>query len=152
MRGAVSMGHGRVGKHRKHPGGRGLAGGMHHERINMNKYHPGHFGKKGIRHFHLKPNREWTPIVNIDHLWTLVSKQTREAAQKNKDKATVIDATKSVIYIISLILLGLLQGPRKGLSPQDPHRCEMQDYLQAGREEDQGGWRCRRAYRLIANE
>ena len=31
------MGHGRVGKHRKHPGGRGYAGGMHHERINFNK-------------------------------------------------------------------------------------------------------------------
>ncbi len=37
LRGHVSMGHGRVGKHRKHPGGRGTAGGMHHERIMMNK-------------------------------------------------------------------------------------------------------------------
>jgi hypothetical protein len=31
-RGHVSAGYGRVGKHRKHPGGRGLAGGMHHHR------------------------------------------------------------------------------------------------------------------------
>lgn len=31
-RGHVSAGHGRVGKHRKHPGGRGLAGGAHHHR------------------------------------------------------------------------------------------------------------------------
>ena len=31
-RGHVSAGKGRVGKHRKHPGGRGLAGGMHHHR------------------------------------------------------------------------------------------------------------------------
>ena len=31
-RGHVSAGHGRVGKHRKHPGGRGLAGGQHHHR------------------------------------------------------------------------------------------------------------------------
>uniref|UniRef100_A0A669F2M3 Uncharacterized protein n=2 Tax=Euteleostomi TaxID=117571 RepID=A0A669F2M3_ORENI len=30
-------GHGRVGKHRKHPGGRGNAGGMHHHRINFDK-------------------------------------------------------------------------------------------------------------------
>ncbi|KAG6377527.1 60S ribosomal protein L27a [Boletus reticuloceps] len=44
-RGHVSAGHGRVGKHRKHPGGRGLAGGMHHHRINFDKYHPGYFGK-----------------------------------------------------------------------------------------------------------
>lgn len=31
-RGNVSAGYGRVGKHRKHPGGRGLAGGAHHHR------------------------------------------------------------------------------------------------------------------------
>jgi hypothetical protein len=36
-RGHVSAGHGRVGKHRKHPGGRGLAGGQHHHRTNMDK-------------------------------------------------------------------------------------------------------------------
>ena len=34
-----------TGKHRKHPGGRGNAGGMHHHRINYDKYHPGYFGK-----------------------------------------------------------------------------------------------------------
>lgn len=33
------------GKHRKHPGGRGNAGGLHHHRINFDKYHPGYFGK-----------------------------------------------------------------------------------------------------------
>ena len=37
MRGAVSMGHGRVGRHRKHGGGRGNAGGMHHHRIQYEK-------------------------------------------------------------------------------------------------------------------
>ena len=31
-RGHVSAGHGRIGKHRKHPGGRGNAGGQHHHR------------------------------------------------------------------------------------------------------------------------
>jgi len=36
------------GKHRKHPGGRGNAGGMHHHRINFDKYHPGYFGKVRI--------------------------------------------------------------------------------------------------------
>lgn len=40
-RGHVSAGHGRIGKHRKHPGGRGLAGGQHHHRTNLDKYHPG---------------------------------------------------------------------------------------------------------------
>ena len=42
-RGHVSAGHGRVGKHRKHPGGRGMAGGQHHHRTNIDKYHPGYF-------------------------------------------------------------------------------------------------------------
>jgi hypothetical protein len=46
-RGHVSAGHGRVGKHRKHPSGRGKAGGQHHMRINFDKYHPGYFGKVG---------------------------------------------------------------------------------------------------------
>jgi len=32
LRGHVSMGNGRVGKHRKHPAGRGNAGGFHHHR------------------------------------------------------------------------------------------------------------------------
>jgi len=53
-RGHVQMGHGRVGKHRKHPGGRGNAGGQHHHRILMDKYHPGYFGKVGMRHFHVQ--------------------------------------------------------------------------------------------------
>jgi len=43
------MGYGRIGKHRKHPSGRGNAGGQHHKRIMMDKYHPGYFGKVGMR-------------------------------------------------------------------------------------------------------
>jgi len=89
------MGHGRVGKHRKSPGGRGLAGGMHHERIMMNKYHPGYFGKVGMRVFHLQRNWKYCPTINTDKLWSLVSTATRESCVKNKDKAPVIDVTKS---------------------------------------------------------
>ena len=44
LRGHVSHGHGRIGKHRKHSGGRGNAGGQHHHRINFDKYHPSYFG------------------------------------------------------------------------------------------------------------
>ena len=43
MRGHVCCGYGRVGKHRKHPSGRGVSGGLTHHRINFNKYHPGYF-------------------------------------------------------------------------------------------------------------
>src|ERR1700730_2862948 len=65
-RGHVSAGHGRVGKHRKHPGGRGLAGGQHHHRTNMDKYHPGYFGKVGMRYFHKQCNHFWKPVINLD--------------------------------------------------------------------------------------
>ncbi|CAN7053124.1 unnamed protein product [Brassica rapa subsp. trilocularis] len=71
-RGHVSAGHGRIGKHRKHPGGRGNAGGMHHHRILFDKYHPGYFGKVGMRYFHKLRNKFYCPIVNLDRLWSLV--------------------------------------------------------------------------------
>merc|ERR1711981_1444189 len=95
-RGHVSAGHGRVGKHRKHPGGRGNAGGMHHHRINFDKYHPGYFGKVGMRHYHLKKNTVHCPTVNLDKLWTLVSEQTRlNYAKKPDGPAPIIDAVRA---------------------------------------------------------
>merc|ERR1712110_105957 len=99
MRGHISMGHGRVGKHRKSPSGRGKAGGMHHERILMNKFHPGFYGKCGMRVFHLQRNWKYCPTINTDKLWSLVSEQTRKAAAGKSDKAPVIDVTKSVSRI-----------------------------------------------------
>lgn len=44
----MSAGHGRIGKKRKHPSGRGNAGGQHHHRILFDKFHPGYFGKVGL--------------------------------------------------------------------------------------------------------
>jgi len=92
------MGYGRVGKHRKHPSGRGKAGGLTHHRTNIDRYHPGTFGKKGQRHFHLKKNQYFRPIVNLDKLWTLVSEETRTKYAASKDKAPVIDVTKAGFY------------------------------------------------------
>jgi large subunit ribosomal protein L27Ae len=86
-RGHVSAGHGRIGKHRKHPGGRGLAGGQHHHRINMDAYHPGYFGKVGMRHFHLTKNQYHVNTVNIDKLAQLV-------VNSQVDGIPVIDALK----------------------------------------------------------
>ena len=68
MRGSVSFGHGRIGKHRKHSAGRGNAGGLKHHKILFDRYHPGYFGKNGIRHFHLKRNPLHKPTINIDKL------------------------------------------------------------------------------------
>ncbi|KAI8837748.1 ribosomal protein L18e/L15-domain-containing protein [Chytriomyces cf. hyalinus JEL632] len=87
----VSAGHGRVGKHRKHPGGRGLAGGQHHHRINMDKYHPGYFGKVGMRHFHLTKNQYHCPTMNVDKIWTLVPEADRAAVA---GAVPVIDLTR----------------------------------------------------------
>ncbi|CAN6572278.1 unnamed protein product [Malus baccata var. baccata] len=77
-RGHVSAGHGRIGKHRKHPGGRGNAGGMHHHRILFDKYHPGYFGKVGMRYFHRLRNKFHCPIVNLDKLWSLVPQEVKD--------------------------------------------------------------------------
>jgi large subunit ribosomal protein L27Ae len=77
-RGHVSAGHGRVGKHRKHPGGRGLAGGQHHHRINMDMFHPGYFGKVGMRHFHYTKNQYYNSIVNIENLVSFVKTSSSE--------------------------------------------------------------------------
>jgi large subunit ribosomal protein L27Ae len=88
----VTAGHGRVGKHRKHPGGRGNAGGQHHHRILFDKFHPGHFGKVGMRTFHVKKNPDFRPVANVDKLWSLAGEETLKAAQAGKfgDKAPVI--------------------------------------------------------------
>ncbi|KPI44232.1 60S ribosomal protein L27a [Cyphellophora attinorum] len=88
-RGHVSAGHGRVGKHRKHPGGRGMAGGQHHHRTNIDKYHPGYFGKVGMRYFHKTQNQFWKPTINLEKLWSLVPQETREAyiSKKKTDTA-----------------------------------------------------------------
>uniref|UniRef100_A0A6U2DTH4 Large ribosomal subunit protein uL15/eL18 domain-containing protein n=1 Tax=Chlamydomonas euryale TaxID=1486919 RepID=A0A6U2DTH4_9CHLO len=97
-RGHVSAGHGRVGKHRKHPSGRGNAGGQHHHRIMMDKYHPGYFGKVGMRHFHLNKNAYHCPIVNLDKLWSLVGEEARVKAAADTSVAAVIDVTKYGIF------------------------------------------------------
>ena len=97
-RGHVCAGHGRVGKHRKHPGGRGNAGGQHHHRINFDKYHPGYFGKVGMRYFHKTQNQFHRPTINLDKVWTLVSDATREKYEdaSESDKVPVIDVTRFV--------------------------------------------------------
>jgi len=90
-RGHVSAGHGRVGKHRKHPGGRGLAGGQHHHRTNFDKYHPGYFGKVGMRRFHLTRNSSWRPTINVDKLWSLVPAEERAGISEDSEVVPIID-------------------------------------------------------------
>jgi large subunit ribosomal protein L27Ae len=95
LRGQVSHGHGRVGKNRKHEGGRGNAGGQHHHRINFDKYHPGYFGKVGMRHYHLQKNKYFCPTVNVDALPSLITAQDRAGKGRAADKVPVIDCIKA---------------------------------------------------------
>ncbi|XP_036180822.1 60S ribosomal protein L27a-like [Myotis myotis] len=99
LRGHASHGHGRIGKHRKHPGGCRNAGGLHHHRINFDKNHPGDCGKGGMRHHHSKRNQSFCPTVNLDKLWSLVSEQTQVNAAKSKTRAAPItDVVRSGSY------------------------------------------------------
>merc|ERR1712037_43781 len=111
LRGHVSHGHGRIGKHRKHPGGRGKAGLLTHHRINMDKYHPGYIGKVGMRHFHLKKNPHYCPTINIEKLWSLVSQATYEKYRDSKDKK---------VPVIDCLHKGYFKVLGKGVLPKVP--------------------------------
>merc|ERR1711915_1080877 len=113
-RGHVSAGHGRIGKHRKHPGGRGNAGGQHHHRINFDKYHPGFFGKVGMRHFHKTKNSYHCPTVNLDRIWTLVPSTVREEFGKTEV------AAKGVVPVIDVTQSGFFKVLGKGRLPKQP--------------------------------
>ncbi|KAK2966265.1 hypothetical protein RJ640_003322 [Escallonia rubra] len=56
----------------KHPDGQRNAGGMHHHRILFDKNHLGYFGKVGMGYFHRLRNKFHYPVVNVEHLWSLV--------------------------------------------------------------------------------
>jgi len=112
------MGHGRVGKHRKHPGGRGNAGGQHHHRILLDKYHPGYFGKVGMRYYHKVPNRFFKPTVNLDRLWSLLSSQHRTIYEEKHAKQ---DAKKpELVPVIDASRAGYFKVLGKGILPAQP--------------------------------
>merc|ERR1712216_450085 len=93
-RGHVSAGQGRIGKHRKHPGGCGNAGGQHHHRIEFNKFHANYFGKVGMRYFHKTLQKFHWPVINLERIWTLVSDHVLVKNFSDKNKIPVIDVTK----------------------------------------------------------
>lgn len=49
-----------------------------------------------MRHWHKLNNRYHCPTVNVDKLWTLVSKDVLEGATAQAGKAPVIDCNKAV--------------------------------------------------------
>uniref|UniRef100_A0A915DZ07 Large ribosomal subunit protein uL15 n=1 Tax=Ditylenchus dipsaci TaxID=166011 RepID=A0A915DZ07_9BILA len=114
-------------KHRKHPGkfisftvshlnfclfvgGRGNCGGQHHHRINRDKNHPGFFGKVGMRNFHVRKNLYYSPTINLDKIWSLVTEETRKKYADVTNEAPVINVVRAGYHKV----LG------KGLLPKQP--------------------------------
>lgn len=56
--------------------------------------HPGYFGKVGMRHFHLKRNQDYRPIMNVDQLFSLLPADAQQQLLKDKSKAAVVDLTQ----------------------------------------------------------
>jgi large subunit ribosomal protein L27Ae len=63
-----------------------------------------------MREFHLKRNIHYRPSINLDKIWTLVSQQDRERAQKTPGQALQIDVTR----------LGYFKVLGKGQLPKVP--------------------------------
>lgn len=80
----------------------------------FDKYHPGYFGKVGMRNFHVRKNHYFQPTINVELLWSLVDRKTKDNLldeTKNKEKkAPVIDVVQHGYFKV----LG------KGFLPQSP--------------------------------
>merc|ERR1712004_945661 len=127
LRGHVSHGHGRIGKHRKHSGGRGNAGGLCHHRANFDKYHPGYFGKVGMRNFHVHANQliSHCPTINLDKLWTLVSEHHKESApspRARKSQSSTVAARDTSRSSARESCPSSQSSSRPGFSPDRPRR------------------------------
>lgn len=89
-----------------------MAGNMHHHRTNLDLYHPGYFGKVGMRHFHLLRNQKWCPVVNVEHLWSLLPESSRDELQKS--------ASESAAPVIDTLAAGYGKVLGKGKLPKVP--------------------------------
>ena len=61
----------------------------------------GYFGKVGMRRFHNKQNPGFCPTINIENLWSLVDKKSREAVENGTapaGQAPVVDCAQLGYY------------------------------------------------------
>lgn len=63
-----------------------------------------------MRNFHVRKNHYYSPIINLDKLWSLVSEETRHKYADVKEKAPVIDVVRAGYHKV----LG------KGVLPKQP--------------------------------
>ena len=63
-----------------------------------------------MRNFHVRKNHYYSPTINLDKVWSLVSEETRNKYSKITDKAPVIDVVRFGFHKV----LG------KGLLPKQP--------------------------------
>lgn len=47
-----------------------------------------------MRHFHLTRNKYYSPIINVEKIWSLIGDEARAKAAESKDSAALIDVTK----------------------------------------------------------
>ena len=69
----------------------------------MDKYHPGYFGKVGMRHFHLKRNQQWRPVVNIDKMLSTLMSEDVLKKYEGVEKVPVIDVLQKASCVMSLV-------------------------------------------------
>lgn len=63
-----------------------------------------------MRNYHVRRNTKWSPSINLDKLWTLVSDQTRLKYKDHPEgKAPVIDIVKAVSFFISSRVIRVLK-------------------------------------------
>lgn len=57
-----------------------------------------------MRQYRVLKNRLWSPALNVDRLWSLVTEQHREQYQNKTDIAPVIDVVRAVSLLLKLII------------------------------------------------
>lgn len=63
-----------------------------------------------MRTYRVLKNRQWSPAINLDKLWSLVTEKHRETYEKKTDLAPVIDVVRAGYHKV----LG------KGVLPKQP--------------------------------
>ena len=55
-----------------------------------------------MRHFHLKRNKYYCPVINVERLWEMIPIKVRDAAAKRDDgKVPVLDLVRRVRIFLS---------------------------------------------------